>query len=449
MKKYILIILIFTVTTTVFTIKTNAQTSASKTGWKLLFDESMEYYDFMEYNNALRGFKRLLIKDKSNSNINFYIGMCYYYTRKHSKAIIPFLEKATKSVNPAYSYTYRETKAPVFSYFYLGKMYMYNYRFDDAIKAFESFKTYLTDKNRDAKYLIDVELHLNYCKNAIELYANKKDNIKITPLKIINTKYNETHPSYDPMMEILYYSCDKRGSMGGQIAPDTYQPDIYYSKKKGNRWYRPRRLSHRISSATIDNVCSISGSHAYMVFERDKKKNSELWVVKKTEKGKWKGPGILSQNINTNDNETSGYISIDNKSLIFVSDRPGGYGGKDIYMSERLPSGDWGRPFNLGSTVNSAYDEDYPFFLPDGVTLFFSSNGPNSMGGYDVFSSTLSEDGFWSEPENLGYPINTPTDDTHFILLEDRSKGYYSSGKESHKGAYVNDADIYEIEYKK
>jgi len=71
------------------------------------------------------------------------------------------------------------------------------------------------------------------------------------------------------------------------------------------------------------------------------------------------------------------------------------------------------------------------------------------MGGYDVFSSTLSEDGFWSEPENLGYPINTPTDDTHFILLEDRSKGYYSSGKDSHKGAYVNDADIYEIEFKK
>jgi tetratricopeptide (TPR) repeat protein len=444
MKKTNLIILLIIIVNLCVVGQLNAQNDA-RNQRKLLFDESMEYYDFGEYDNALRGFKRLLLKDKTHPNINFYIGMCYYYTRKQSKGVIPYLEKAVKDVNPSYSYTFREDKAPVFAWFYLGEMYLYNYRFDDAIQAFENFKTYLTDRNRDAKYLADVELYLSYCKNAKEYITKPRKDIKIEAISIANTKYNETHPSYDPSQDILYFSSDRRGSMGGQVMPDIYKADIYYSKRKGSRWYRPRRLAQRISSSDPDYICSISGSHSFMVFERNKKNDYNLWLVRKTKSGKWRNPEVMSQNINSNDNDRSGYISIDDKTLIFSSDRPGGYGGQDLYMSERLPSGDWSRPFNLGPTINTPYDEDYPFLLPDGVTLYYSSNNPNSMGGYDVFTSTLTEEGFWTEPDNLGHPINTPTDDTHFILIEDRSKGFYSSLKNAHKSAYVNDADIYMI----
>jgi outer membrane protein OmpA-like peptidoglycan-associated protein len=128
--------------------------------------------------------------------------------------------------------------------------------------------------------------------------------------------------------------------------------------------------------------------------------------------------------------------------MFFTSDRPGGIGDTDIYMSELGADKKWGTPKNLGPEINTPFADDSPFFHPDGVTLYFSSNGrPDCLGGFDIYQTTLQDNGSWSRPVNLGYPINTPDNDIYFVLAADKKTGYYASAKE---GGY-GEKDIYRI----
>jgi Tol biopolymer transport system component len=149
-------------------------------------------------------------------------------------------------------------------------------------------------------------------------------------------------------------------------------------------------------------------------------------------------------NINTKYAECSPSLSPDGNTLYFISNRPGGFGGKDIWSSERLSSSNWSEPVNLGSKVNTAADEESPFMMADGATLYFSSKGPASMGGFDIFSATLNDDGFWSMPENLGAPVNTTGDDFYYITDTYGKCAFYSSDNSKH-----GKQNIYCVNYKK
>jgi len=124
--------------------------------------------------------------------------------------------------------------------------------------------------------------------------------------------------------------------------------------------------------------------------------------------------------------------------LFFISDRSGGYGGRDIYKSDKNSKGEWGKAVNLGSSVNTPYDEEAPFLHPDGVTLFFSSKGHKTMGGFDVFESKLLENGNWTEPMNVGYPINSPGDDVFYVVSPDKKIAYYTSVRDGGFGEKDN-----------
>ena len=149
-------------------------------------------------------------------------------------------------------------------------------------------------------------------------------------------------------------------------------------------------------------------------------------------------------NINTKYVECSPCLSPDGTTLYFVSNRPGGFGGKDIWSSVRLSSGNWSEPVNLGNKVNTSADEESPFMMADNATLYFSSNGPGSIGGFDIFVTTQNDDGYWSMPENLGSPVNTTSDDFFYITDTFGKKAFYSSDK-TQKG----NQDIYFVSYKK
>ena len=157
--------------------------------------------------------------------------------------------------------------------------------------------------------------------------------------------------------------------------------------------------------------------------------------------GNWSKPEKMTEMINSkNGAETSAIYSPDQQVIYFSSNRPGGYGGKDIYRIKKMPDDTWSLPMNLGPTINTKYDEDAPFIHPDGVTMFFSSKGHQNMGGYDIFKSVKVEDG-WTAPENIGYPINTVGDDIYFILSADGKHGYYSSDMKEGYGS----SDIFMI----
>ena len=140
-------------------------------------------------------------------------------------------------------------------------------------------------------------------------------------------------------------------------------------------------------------------------------------------------------NINTKYIETSPCVSPDGNTLYFASNRKGSYGGKDIYASERLSNGKWSTPYNLGNEINTNDDEETPFIMNDAVTLYFSSKGHNSMGGYDVCISTLNYDGIWTSAENLGSTINSTYNDLNFITNDSGENTYYATDKFS-KGNY-------------
>lgn len=415
--------------------------------WKMLFEETVEWFNFGYFQNALRGFKRLLIKDKNNSNINFYMAMCYYNLRRPADIIIPYLEKAVVKVNPYYSYSYKEDAAPVFAWLYLGQMYMLNYKFNEAENAFTSFKGYLTERSRDAAYIEEVNLWLMYCGNAKLHYANPLQTVTVNNLKIANSDYNEFKPYLTDDGTKLYLSSDRKGSQGGQYLNDKFKSDVYVMSFKSGKWGKPKKMAYRINSNNADLNSSLSAAGQSLCFSREDRNNKDynIYIAAVRDKSRFNAPEIMNPNINTKSNETNAYILISGSIMYFASDKPGGYGGKDIYMAEKMPNGEWGRPYNLGPQVNTAMDDDFPFVLDDGLTLYFSSKGHSSMGGFDIFVTTLSDEGVWSTPDNLGYPINTTSDDTGFMLSKDGSRGFYSSARGAADNGYVDNLDIYEV----
>lgn len=418
--------------------------------WKMLFDESLEWYNFGYFENAVRGFKRLLVKDRNNSNINFYVAMSYYYLRRPADVILPYMEKASKKVNPYYSYTYKESASPVFTLLYLGQLYMNVYEFDKADSALMRFGMYLTEKNRDAGFIMELSLWMNYVNNARVHYANPLKNVSVENLKIINSSYNEGQPFLSPDGKSLFMTSDRKGSTGGQWLNDTYKPDVYLVTIKSDKLSKPKKMGQRMNTASADMCNSLGEGGKYLLISREDKNNKDYNIYSSEISGKrFKEPEKLNPNINSKDNEVHAYVSLNGHVMYFSSDRMGGYGGLDIYMSEKMPNGEWGPAYNLGPTVNTWFDEDYPFILDDGVTLFFSSNCTKSMGGFDIFVSTLSEEGMWSDPDNMGYPINTTSDDNGFMMTRDGLTGFYATAREAQTNGNIGNQDIYKINFGK
>jgi len=219
-----------------------------------------------------------------------------------------------------------------------------------------------------------------------------------------------------------------------------YYDDIYYMQFKSNVWSKPKKLGNKINTADCDVFNCISSDGSQIYISRQAKSSFNIYVSTVAGKGRMSVPKKLDKPINAKGNSTCAYITKDGGYLLFASDRPGGYGGYDLYISEKLENGKWGEPQNLGPKVNSEYDELYPVLLSDG-TLYFSSKGHETMGGFDVFKSTKIADTSWTSPVNMGYPLNTPYDDINFYpTSDDGKKGFYSSARAGGFG----DADIYQ-----
>jgi hypothetical protein len=165
-----------------------------------------------------------------------------------------------------------------------------------------------------------------------------------------------------------------------------------------------------------------------------------LYHTEIQENNSWSEPVMLDEAINSAEYvEPSACISPDGNTIYFSSNREGGLGGKDIYRLVKLPNGKWSQALNLGPGINTAHDEDSPFIHPDGKTMYFSSTGHKGMGGYDIYSSISDSNGRWSAAVNMGYPLNTPDDDIHFVITEDSKTAYYSSARPGG----VGEADLY------
>ncbi len=210
--------------------------------------------------------------------------------------------------------------------------------------------------------------------------------------------------------------------------------------KPDSSWKTAHICSKTLNAFTGNTSLDLSADGQTLLVLCNTGKHNAIYQSQQGESD-WGTPVQAGTDINLTGNQSDACLSPDGATLFFVSDRPGGMGGKDIWRCVKLPNGNWSKALNMGETINSPYDEESPFLHNDGKTFFFSSQGHNSMGGYDIFFSQADDSGKYSEPFNLGYPINTPANELHFSLSADGKKGFMCSDRPGGKGGL----DIYSV----
>ncbi len=383
---------------------------------------------------ALLYFQEAYKVDSMNANINYKMGVSYLNSASEKDKALPYLRIAARDVSRNYDpYEPRMKKAPENAFYYLAQAYHYNYKFDSAISYLDSYKAILG--NRDPETTKDINTRINWAMNAQEFMRSP------LPVTIANMgdSINSNLPDYGPVISIDENTIIFTSRRFGEKAIDgQYYEDILISEKKADgTWTTAHPISPYINTVTNEATISLSADGQKLFLYRDD--NGGDIYSSTNMNGEWMAPVPLGGEINTKYWETHACLSADGNTLYFVSDRPGGFGGRDIYRCVLLPNGKWSKALNLGPSVNTPEDEDAPFIHPDQQTLFFSSKGHKSMGGFDIFFTSKNEEGMWAAPVNIGYPINTPDDDIFYMTSPDGKRAYFSSVRE---GGY-GEKDIY------
>lgn len=354
-----------------------------------------------DYNTAISIYNHAYSSDSLNKELNFKMGVCNFYLKNYNKAEAHLLKSSSAVSIELFRY-----KAAIA----FAKM-----KFKKAINFYNAYKLIAGKKELTNEQITREVEKVKYAQIAI---GNKRD-VLVQNFKV-NTAKIEATPQIIADESMLYYAVD------GQI---------YGIDKVQNSFDTPKLLNKSINASNNEQIGGVSsdGQSMYLI------RNGDIYEAKMG-LDDWEEPVKMGDNVNSDYNESGVTISIDNKLMFFVSDKPGGYGGKDLYKVLRLPNGKWSRALNMGPIVNSDEDEETPFIHSDKKTLYFSSKGHQNMGGFDVFKTTL-ESGMWSEPENLKYPINSVDDDMYYSLVASGKVAYLSSCRPDGKGG----TDIYKV----
>ena len=421
MKKFILILLIFLPSINNITAQLRLENRNN-------FFEAESWMLFEEYRDALPLYQQLLRIDPDNANYKYRIGQCYLNISGEKDKAISYLEDAVKNINQRYREgNFNEKSAPPDALFYLGYAYRVNNQLDKAIEAYRLFKRSMNNRIYDSTI---VNLQIQSCYNAKELMS-KPQYIRMQNLGgAINSSNSEFNPVVSDNEDIIVF-----------MRREAFYDAILYSTKVNGQWTVPQNMNEmlRVDRDLYPTSLSADGKTLYLYSSANY--DGDIYTSK-FENGKWMPIVKLNSNINTRYWESHATVSHDDQKLYFTSNRGGTHGGLDIYVSTRNSAGDWGVATNLGPVINTPYNEESPFLSKDGKTLFFSSRGHYNMGGYDVFYSKLLDNGAWSEPVNLGYPVNTTDDDVFFKPINDGYVAYYSVNRPEGFGK----EDIYRIE---
>jgi len=368
----------------------------------------------------------------SNAALNVKIGDCYLHSATKAAAL-PYLQKAAKL----------DATADPRTHYLLARALHLNARWREAMAEYQRAQPVtVTARGNDAQAVTanDLQRRVQECRNGQALAAK--------PVRVFidnaGPELNSASSDYGPVVSAdessILITSRRAGSTGGKKDPEgnDYFEDIYQATWQGKAWSRAANLGAPVNTDDHNATVGLAPDGQRMLVYAGTNGGDLLETV--LGGSAWDRPRKLGGRINTTSHETSASYSPDGRTLYFVSDRKeGGLGGSDIYKVDLEGKN---TPVNLGSVINTAYGEEGVFMQPDGKTMFFSSEGHNSMGGYDIFKSVF-ENGKWSTPENLGWPINTPDDDVFFVTSASGRHGYYSSDRPGGLGA----KDIYRITF--
>ena len=381
-------------------------------------------------------YEQVLAKDPNNAKALFNAGISYLSFDK---------EKASDYIYKAQRLKPKVSKDVEY---WLGRVDHLNYNFDEAIVHYQAYNATLKPRKSTEFRRQEVAQLIQHSKNAKVLFNSPKDIFVKNLGPTINTQYAEHSPVISSDDKVLLYT--SRGQFKGtatdnkKIAADgEYYEDIYESRRiDDENWEKPRSLGQALISKGHDASIQVFDNDSKLLMYRDTD-NGDIYESDKVN-GEWAAPKKLNSNINSKNFESDAYITPNGKTLYFSTGKYSEDGTLDLYYSTRGADGDWGPAKSLGGAINTKYDDDSPYVSKDGKTLYFSSRGHNTMGGYDVFKSAYDSIGHkWGAPENMGYPINTPDDDSYYRLSPDGSYAYLSSYR---IGGY-GEKDIYTISY--
>lgn len=387
---------------------------------------------------------KLLTFDSQSANYNYRKGYALLKSTDDFTKSRPYLEKAVKNVSKNYDMiSPSEDGSPMDVYFHLGEAYHLS---NEIEKAENYYTKYLEEAKKKAPLREEAELRLQQCKVAKKLINDPVE----YEVKNIGNVVNTSMPDYSPVVSLdgsaIYYTSRRLrpdSSNMGVTEPGTsiYLEDIYVSYKDFNdNWTTPRIMNFctvEQNEATVAVSIDERRIYAYM----DKEGNGDIYYSDFQSSKFQDLKHLETKGVNTKAWEPHITVSPDGMHKFFSSDREGGLGGRDIYRMDKLPSGEWTEPVNVGAPINTPYDEDAPFIAIDNSTMYYAHNGPQSMGGFDIFKTEMDENGVWSTPENLGYPLNSTFDDIYYTTTVDGFTGYLSSFRPGGFG----EKDIYEI----
>lgn len=420
-----------------------ATTAFAQDNFRQQFLEANTLMEENSYNVALPIWLKMSLDDPDNFNINYKIGVCYMNSANEKAKALSYLIKASQNTTNNYDpFSHAERRAPIEAMFYVARAYHLNNEIDAAILNYNTFKSNISKKH----YLFEEVDHYiaqaNYAKEAI---ANPVNIIVKNMGEVINSAYADYSPVVSIDESSIYFTSRRlRPDSSNYYVKDPFDgkhfEDIYVSHNYDGIWTNPELLNINTDGhlATIN----ISADGQTLFVYKDDNGDGNIYTTSKNENDEWGELVKLGSDINTEYKESHAHISPNGEVLYFISDRKkGGLGGQDIYFCKKLPTGDWGLAQNAGNILNTPYDEDGVFLHPDGKTLYFSSKGHSSIGGFDIFYSEMDENGQWGAPKNMGYPINSTDDDVFFVTSTDGKRAYYSSFKQDGLG----EKDVYVI----
>jgi hypothetical protein len=388
--------------------------------------------------SALNLFREVEINNPGDASVKFYVGSCFYNLRQYDKAKESLLKAVEigKDVKPE-------------THLLLGKIYQMEENFDKAIAEYALFKESKTD---DPELNDDADALTSQCNNAKTYMAS--------PLQVgvqnmgpgINSKYDDKNPCITADGRMMIFTTRRPETTSDPVDVEgdgKYFENIYLSRmdSASGEFRSASNGGSSINSKAHDACTGISPDGKQIFIYKndvnDKDSRGGNVFVSRLAAGHWKTPEPVGKPLNSSYWEGGACVSPDGKRYFFTSERPGGYGSSDIWMVEKMKKNEWGKPVNLGPQINTPFDEAGMFLAPDGKTLFFCSNGPRSMGSYDVFRS-IYENGKWSEPQNLGYPINSGAREGQLTISADARYAYLSSDR---KGG-LGENDLYRIDLK-
>lgn len=386
------------------------------------FDYAQKSLRERDYDAALKSLNDAVLSDPAFQLAFIQLGDIYKLKKNPKSATENYIKAISiqgKTPEPRVYYSLGETELTAGNY-------------NDAKKHFQLFKTNYTGKDQEIpkkadKFIKDCDFSITAIKNPLPYSPTN-----LGPS--INTANREYLPAMTADGQNLIFSRTINGN-----------EDFFISRKQNNQWQPATPLSDKINTKFNEGAQSISPDGKYLFFtgcnRPDGLGSCDLYVSHKSGND-WDTPFNLGPTVNSSYWDSQPAISPDGSTLYFVSNRPGGYGGYDLWKTILDSEGNWGTPQNLGSDINTPYDENTPFVHPDGKTLYFSSNGWPGLGNMDIFYSRKTETGKWSQPVNIGYPINTPNEETGLTVSPDGTLGLFSSILKDGFG----DMDIYSFQ---